>query len=108
MRQGQKISTVARYIGSSIKRGRLGTSIAALETTASKRPFTFNRSSAETKSPHDHRLRSAHTPLPIKPAHECLLVALSGHRSDIFTTLRQALVMGRSNVRSDHLRRRRC
>ena len=72
MREGQKIALVARYIGSSIKRGRLGTSIAALETTVSKRPFTFNRSLAETKSPPEHRLRSARTPLLIKPAHECL------------------------------------
>src|SRR6516165_4188210 len=61
------------------KKGRLGTSIAALETTASKRPFTFNRSSAKTKSPYEHRLRSARTPLLIKPAHECLLFAQSGH-----------------------------
>src|SRR6516162_3020806 len=57
------------------KKGRLGTLIAALETTASKSPFTFNRSSAE----HEHRLRSARTPLLIKPAYECLLMAQSTH-----------------------------
>src|SRR6516165_11007732 len=62
------------------KKGRLGTSIAALETTASKRSFTFNRSSAETKNPHEHRLRSARTPPLINPAYECLLMAQSRHR----------------------------
>jgi hypothetical protein len=65
-------------------------SVAALETTASKRPFTFNRSSAQTKSPHEHRLRSARTPLLIKPARECLLMALSRHP----TLGRQCLLSG--------------